>query len=44
MFDNIIRQMPRPVDIAGGCMFLASAGSDYLKGAVINIDGGWLAR
>jgi 2-dehydro-3-deoxy-D-gluconate 5-dehydrogenase len=31
-------------DIAGGCIFLASADSDYLNGAVINIDGGWMGR
>ena len=34
----------RPEDIAGGCMFLASGDSDYLNGAVLNIDGGWLVR
>jgi 2-dehydro-3-deoxy-D-gluconate 5-dehydrogenase len=34
----------KPGDIAGGCMFLASPDSDYLNGAVINIDGGWLGR
>jgi 2-deoxy-D-gluconate 3-dehydrogenase len=34
----------RPEDIAGGCVFLASADSDYLNGAIINIDGGWLGR
>jgi 2-deoxy-D-gluconate 3-dehydrogenase len=34
----------RPEDIAGGCVFLASADSDYLNGAILNIDGGWLAR
>jgi 2-deoxy-D-gluconate 3-dehydrogenase len=33
-----------PEDIAGGCVFLASADSDYLNGAVLNIDGGWLGR
>ncbi len=33
-----------PEDIAGGCVFLASSEADYLNGAVINIDGGWLAR
>ena len=33
-----------PEDIAGGCVFLASSSSDYLNGAVLNIDGGWLAR
>ena len=31
-------------DIAGGCAFLASAESDYLNGAVLNIDGGWMGR
>jgi len=34
----------RPEDIAGGCVFLASREADYLNGAVVNIDGGWLAR
>lgn len=33
-----------PEDIAGGCIFLASSDSDYLNGAIINIDGGWLGR
>jgi 2-dehydro-3-deoxy-D-gluconate 5-dehydrogenase len=31
-------------DIAGGCMFLASKDADYMNGAIMNIDGGWLAR
>ncbi len=34
----------RSEDIAGGCAFLASSDSDYLNGAIINIDGGWLGR
>ena len=34
----------KPEDIAGGCVFLAAADSDYLNGAVLNIDGGWLGR
>ena len=34
----------RPEDIAGGCVFLASPEADYLNGAVISIDGGWLGR
>jgi 2-deoxy-D-gluconate 3-dehydrogenase len=34
----------KPEDVAGGCIFLASQDSDYLNGAIINIDGGWLAR
>lgn len=33
-----------PEDIAGGCVFLASSDADYLNGAVLNIDGGWLGR
>ncbi len=31
-------------DIAGGCVFLAGGNSDYLNGAIINIDGGWMGR
>lgn len=31
-------------DIAGGCVFLAGKDADYLNGAVLNIDGGWLGR
>jgi len=34
----------QPEDVAGGCVFLASPEADYLNGAVLNIDGGWLAR
>jgi 2-dehydro-3-deoxy-D-gluconate 5-dehydrogenase len=34
----------RPEDIAGACVFLASSDSDYLNGAIINVDGGWLGR
>jgi 2-deoxy-D-gluconate 3-dehydrogenase len=34
----------KPEDIAGACVFLASGDADYLNGAVINIDGGWLGR
>ena len=34
----------RAEDIAGGCVFLASGDSDYLNGAILNIDGGWMGR
>ncbi|HEY1753053.1 MAG TPA: 2-dehydro-3-deoxy-D-gluconate 5-dehydrogenase KduD [Caulobacteraceae bacterium] len=34
----------RPSDLAGAAVFLASAASDYVHGAVIPVDGGWLAR
>jgi 2-deoxy-D-gluconate 3-dehydrogenase len=33
-----------PDDIAGAAVFLASSASDYVHGAVIPVDGGWLAR
>ena len=33
-----------PEDIAGTVVFLASKDTDYLNGAVLNVDGGWLAR
>ncbi len=33
-----------PSDIAGTAVFLAAPASDYVNGAVLNVDGGWLAR
>lgn len=33
-----------PEDIADPVVFLASRDSDYMNGAIINVDGGWLAR
>ena len=33
-----------PTDIGGAAVFLASAASDYVHGALIPVDGGWLAR
>jgi len=34
----------RPEDLAGATVFLASRASDYVHGAVIPVDGGWLGR
>jgi 2-deoxy-D-gluconate 3-dehydrogenase len=33
-----------PADLGGAAVFLASRASDYVHGAVLPVDGGWLAR
>ena len=33
-----------PTDLQGTAVFLASAASNYLQGAIIPVDGGWLCR
>jgi 2-deoxy-D-gluconate 3-dehydrogenase len=33
-----------PADLKGIAVFLASAASDYMHGAIVPVDGGWLAR
>jgi 2-dehydro-3-deoxy-D-gluconate 5-dehydrogenase len=33
-----------PADLGGAAVFLASRASDYVHGAIIPVDGGWLAR
>jgi len=33
-----------PADLGGAAVFLAAAASDYVNGAIIPVDGGWLAR
>ena len=33
-----------PADLKGAVVFLASAAADYMHGAIMPVDGGWLAR
>ncbi|MDI9238453.1 2-dehydro-3-deoxy-D-gluconate 5-dehydrogenase KduD [Lysobacter sp. LF1] len=33
-----------PADLGGAAVFLSSSASDYVNGAVLPVDGGWLAR
>jgi 2-deoxy-D-gluconate 3-dehydrogenase len=33
-----------PADLGGAAVFLASRAADYVHGAVLAVDGGWLAR
>jgi 2-deoxy-D-gluconate 3-dehydrogenase len=47
--DSILSRIPQghwatPEDIAGACLFLASSEANYVNGAILNVDGGWLAR
>jgi 2-deoxy-D-gluconate 3-dehydrogenase len=46
---SILERIPagrwgQPGDLAGAAVFLASPAADYLHGAILPVDGGWLAR
>jgi 2-deoxy-D-gluconate 3-dehydrogenase len=34
----------QPEDLIGAAVFLSSAASDYVNGAIVTVDGGWLGR
>ena len=40
--ENLVGRWGQPADIAGAAVFLASDDSDYVTGAEIKVDGGWL--
>ena len=39
-----VKRWGTPNDMKGTALFLASAASDYLSGAIIPVDGGYLCR
>ena len=46
---DILKRIPagrwaKPQDIAGAAVFLASPAADYIHGALLPVDGGWLGR
>lgn len=46
---DILKRIPagrwgRPEDIGGAAVFLSSRAADYVHGAILPVDGGWLAR
>ena len=47
--ESILQRVPagrwgQPDDLVGAVVFLSSPASDYMHGAIVSVDGGWLAR
>lgn len=47
--ESILARIPagrwgRPEDFKGAVVFLASAGSAYVSGEIVTVDGGWMGR
>ena len=47
--ESILARIPAgrwgtPEDLRGIAVFLASPASDYMNGAIVPVDGGWMAR
>jgi 2-deoxy-D-gluconate 3-dehydrogenase len=48
-YEQILARIPagrwaKPADIAGAILFLSSSAADYVHGAILPVDGGWLGR
>jgi 2-deoxy-D-gluconate 3-dehydrogenase len=48
-YETILERIPAgrwgvPEDFAGPAVFLASSASDYMHGAIVTVDGGWMGR
>ena len=41
---GFVRRWGEASDIAGVCVFLCSPAAAYIHGAILPVDGGWLAR
>jgi len=49
LYERVLSRSPTgrwgvPEDLGGTAVFLSSSASDYVNGAIIPVDGGWLAR